>query len=61
MAISKTDAFCELLKLAIDHAPDAAGVAMLRSLQITHCSGITAQGDSGHAVENASPEAGNAA
>jgi len=47
MSHTKPESFCEMIKLALDHAPDAAATAMLRSLEINYCSGITAQGDSG--------------
>jgi hypothetical protein len=36
--ISTNDAFCELLKLAIDRAPDPEAKATIQSLLLTHCS-----------------------
>ena len=40
-------AFCELLRLAIDHAPSDEAKRSLGTMLVEHCSGIEAQGDTG--------------
>ena len=40
-------AFCELLRLAIDHAESDEAAKDLRSMLLKYCSGIEAQGDTG--------------
>lgn len=42
-------AFCELIKLAFDHAPDAEAKREMASLLVKYCSGVDAQGDAGNA------------
>jgi hypothetical protein len=41
------DAFCELIKLAVDHAPTSDARAKVQVLLDQHCSGGTVQNDSG--------------
>lgn len=48
MTVEKEEtAFCELLRLAIDHAPNDEAKRSLSTMLVEHCSGIEAQGDTG--------------